>query len=146
MKTIKLSDNLWLHEYIPEQMYKEYESKGKLQHLIWMLDDRLIQIDQALRNKFGSVTINNWINGGNRDNSGLRPPGSPYYKPASQHSFGRASDKLFSNATADEVRQEIKQHQVFWMSIGLTAIEDNVSWVHSYTRANATGKLLIFNP
>ena len=146
MKKVQLSPNLWLHEYIPKEMYLDYEKKGKLHHLRWMIDDRLINADQALRDRFGSLTINNWASHGSRKWSGLRTPGSPYYKEASSHSFGRASDKIFSSATAEEVRDEIKKNQAYWKLQGITAIEDGVSWVHSDCRPNNSDEILIFNP
>jgi hypothetical protein len=49
----------------------------------------------------------------------------------SQHSWGRASDKLYKNATAEEVREYIKEN---WKELGIACIEEGVSWVHSDVR------------
>ena len=90
MDRIKLSDNFYLDEYIPKELYSQYLYSPHI--LRCMLDARLIKADQKLREYFGSVIINNWWHGGERNWSGLRTWNSPYYSPTSQHSFGRASD------------------------------------------------------
>jgi hypothetical protein len=140
MGRIQLTTNLFLDEYIPEKLYKQYESKPWI--LQGLLDVRLVKSDQLLRDHFGSVTINNWWVGGDRNWSGLRTPDSPDYSPESQHTFGRASDKIFKNATPDEVREYIKK---FYVGYGITSIEDGVSWVHSDCRWTQSKDLLIFN-
>ena len=139
---IQLTSNLFLDEYIPKELYLKYEKKPH--RLIAMLDSRMIKGDQLLRDKFGSVTINNWWNKKNRNWSGIRTPDSSYYSFTSQHSWGRASDKLFKLATAEEVRQYIKDNHI---ELGFTCIEDNVSWVHSDCRQlYKSSELLIVNP
>lgn len=142
MERIKLSKNFYLDEYIPEGLYRELEHKTHI--LIGLLDKRLIAADQRLRNIFGPVTINNWAAGGDRNWSGIRTPDSPFYSRTSQHSWGRASDKLFSNATPEEVRAYIKIH---WKKLGITCVEENVTWVHSDVRyVMKQRKLLLVNP
>lgn len=128
-KDIKLTRNLSLHEYMPQDIYKRYIGKEHI--LIGLLDKRMVEADQMLRERFGPITINNWWWGGDRNWSGLRTQDSPYYSPTSQHSFARASDKLFKYVTAEEVREDIK---VNCKKYGITAIEEGVSWVHSDTR------------
>jgi len=129
MQRISISKNFYLDEYIPEHLYHQFESKPHI--LIGLLDKRLITADQRLRNAFGPVTINNWVDGGDRNWSGIRTPDSPFYSATSQHSWGRASDKIFSNATPEEVRDYIKLN---WKKLGITCIEENVGWVHSDVR------------
>lgn len=147
MKTYQLTKNLWLHEYIPEDLYKKYADK-KPHYLIGMIDPRLIILDQFMRDRFGSVVINNWYTDGDREWSGVRHKDSPYYSFFSQHSFGRASDKLFSKVSAEEVRIDIKRnYHELYKPLGLTCIEGGVSWVHSDVRSLITpGELLIVYP
>jgi len=137
MERIRLTNNLFLDEYIPEALYREYE--GKESELIKMIDQKLIQSDQKLRDIFGPVTINNWWMGGMRNWSGLRTSDSPYYLPTSMHSVGKASDKLFKNYDSEEVQEWIKIH---WIEIGITRMEIGVSWVHTDVK-NTDGKYLI---
>ena len=142
MARIKLSENFYLDEYIPKDLYNKYIHKPHI--LIGLIDERLIKADQALRDKFGPVNINTWYNGGNRHWSGLRTPESSYYTPASQHTYGRASDKIFLKTNAAEVRKYIKEN---WEKLGISCIEDNVSWVHSDVRYIKDQKeLLIVKP
>ena len=141
MNRIKLTDNLFLDEYIPEQLYRKFIDREHI--LIGLIDKRLIDADQKLRNQFGPVTINNWIHGGPRNWSGIRTPESPDYSQTSQHSWGRASDKIFMNASAEEVREYIRKH---WQELGITCIEDSVSWVHSDVRWNKLNNFLIVQP
>lgn len=146
MTRIKLTDNLFLDEYIPKELYEKY--KHKPHRLIAMLDSRMIKFDQALRERFGRVTINNWASGGSRQWSGIRTPDSSYYSFTSQHSWGRASDKLFKDASAEEVRSEIIENfDSKWKEFGVTCLEDNVSWVHSDFRMLSDNlDLLIVTP
>ena len=138
MKRIQLTKNLWLDEYIPENLCKRLQKKPHI--LIGLLDRRLVMADQMLRDHFGPVTINNWWIKGDRNWSGIRTPDSPYYSETSQHSWGRASDKLFKNVTAQEVREYIKG---MYEELGITCIEENVSWVHSDVRWTRSTDLLI---
>lgn len=133
MDTIKLSKNLWLHEYVPENLYKEYANKGKLSNLVYMLDERLILADQFIRDRFGSIVINNWYDGGNRQHSGIRLPESPYYTKGSQHSFGRASDKL-TKISVEEIRKDIKKNVSLYYNNFIFGVEDEVSWLHTDCR------------
>lgn len=137
-KRIILTKNLFLDEYIPKEMYLKYNSVI----LIGLIDNRLVKADQMLRDVFGSVTINNWWNGGDRQWSGLRLPASPDYSPTSQHSFLRASDKLF-NVPAEQVREYIKLN---YKTLGITCIEVGVSWIHSDHRWVKDNNLLIVTP
>ena len=130
MNRIKLTANFYLDEYIPSALYKKYAVKHP-NYLIGILDKNLVLVDQKLRDVFGPIKINTWYSGGNREWSGIRTNDSPYYKQFSQHSWGRASDKIFLKATPDEVREYIKKH---WRELGVTAIEKGVSWVHSDVR------------
>ena len=137
MARIQLTKNLFLDEYIPKELYLQYETKPWI--LFGLIDARLIKADQKLRNVFGSVEINNWWLGGVRNYSGLRLPASPDFSPTSQHTFGRASDKLF-DVPAQEVRDFIFAH---YLLLGITCIKANVIWVHSDVRYHVSPVLLI---
>lgn len=157
MKRIKLTSNLWLDEYIPREMY--ISLKNRLPVLVGLLDKRMVQADQMLRTQFGPVTINNWWGLTDeqfqveitkpvkerwiRNESGLRLFGTATGATYSQHLYGRASDKLFKNATAQEVRIYIKG---MYEELGITCIEENVNWVHSDTRWTRSNELLIVYP
>jgi len=122
---MKVSNNFNIEEFVDKDTYNKFKWDS-----IWFIDHRLIKIAQTLRNQFGSITINNWSSGGNRNWSGLRTKKSSYYTPYSQHSFGRAMDMIFNDFTADEIREEIKNNEEYWFGLGIRAIEKNVNWVH----------------
>ncbi|RCU48754.1 hypothetical protein DU002_13240 [Corallincola holothuriorum] len=114
-----------IHELVPKSVFKKRGEKA------WqLLDDRLLITLDRLREKFGSMTVNNYYWQGDREWSGLRTSDSPYYSPFSQHSFGRAADCLFQDHDAESIRQQIlaapRQHE--FELIG--SIELDVSWLH----------------
>ncbi|TAA42652.1 hypothetical protein [Corallincola spongiicola] len=114
-----------IHELVPKSVFNKRGEKA------WqLLDDRLLITLDRLREKFGSMTVNNYYWQGDREWSGLRTSDSPYYSPFSQHSFGRAADCLFQDHDAESIRQQILaapgQHE--FELIG--SIELDVSWLH----------------
>jgi len=91
-----------IQELVPKAVYEARGEKA------WeLLDDRLLITLDELRRAFGSITVNNWASGGNRNWSGLRTAESPYGTEFSQHRFGRAADCLFNHSEVDIVRQII---------------------------------------
>lgn len=132
-----------IKELVPKHVYKERGNKA------WsLLDDRaLITLDQ-LREQFGKATVNNWAWKGTRQWSGLRTEKSPYGTAYSQHRFGRAFDVLFSEATADEVREYVLSHEDEFQYI--TGIELGVSWFHfdcgNRPTNNEGGRIYTFTP
>ena len=109
-------------------------------------------LDQFMRERFGSVTINNWWTGGSRQWSGIRTPKSEYYSRLSQHGdFCNASDKLFAGASAAEVEKDIKENFVeLYKPLGMTCLESGVTWTHTDMRYHVfegykkTGLLLVY--
>lgn len=141
---IRIANNFFLDEYIPKKLYDFLVVTLKKTHLaIGLLDKRLIQADQMLRDEFGPTTINNWIHDGPRNWSGIRTPESLDYSFTSQHPYGRASDKIYTDASAEEVRRYIKKH---WKELGITCIESDVGWVHSDTRWIYNQRYLLIVP
>jgi len=143
MKRIKLTNNLFLDEYIPKEIYEANIHRPVILHRL--INPKLIVADQKLRDEFGPITINNWWNGGNRNASGVRRPScsGKYWSELSDHSTGNASDKIFRDATAEEVREFIKLNH---LKLGITSIEDKVSWVHSSVGWTGVNYLYIFKP
>lgn len=137
MKRVQLHTNLFLDEYIPKKLYQRPYIKGDRWYkkedaffavLIRKLNKNLIQADQLLRNRFGAITINNWIDDGPFENRGLRVCGTDVGAELSDHFQGNASDKTFANATAEEVRKDIERK---WQFYGITIIESDTGWLHS---------------
>lgn len=130
-----------IHELVPPSIYTLRGEKA------WeLIDSRLITLIDAMREEFGSATINNYKWGGDRQWSGLRTPDSPYYSKTSQHTFGRAADLLFKDHTADAVRKAMIANPDKWLAIcpNIT-LEDDVSWVHIDVR-NGDNCIRVFKP
>lgn len=114
-----------IHELVPRAVaFARGEAAWEL------LDDRLLITSDRLRQRFGKMTVNNYHWGGDREWSGLRTPVSPYFSQYSQHTFGRAADCLFADATADEVRADILAHPELPAFELIGGIELDVSWLH----------------
>lgn len=135
---MKLTNNLWLHEYFPQPYIDKYGER----HCVRMLDRNLVLSDQFLRDRFGAITIN--TKDGRYKYSGVRPlqyiiekrkdktlyPGLPT-SINSMHVFGKASDKKFNSVTIDEVYEDIKANVQLYYNAGIRRIE-NIE----YTRGN----------
>ena len=122
-----------VHELVPRAMYEKYGETA------WRyVDTDLINAIDLLKEQFpkGTMTINNYVWGGEREWSGLRTPDSPWYSFGSMHSFGKAVDIVFSKYSAGDVREYIFSN--LEMFSGVKGIELGVSWVHLDTRNEET--------
>jgi hypothetical protein len=99
-----------------------------------LLDDRALFVLQLLRKRYGPITVNNWLWGGDRQWSGLRTKECNIGATYSQHRFGRAFDCLIKNATAEEVRKDMLDFWPRQMYNFPITMEDDVSWFHFDTR------------
>ena len=95
-----------------------------------LLDDRLLITLDSLRKKYGSMTVNNWKWGGDREWSCLRTVDSPWFSTYSQHSFGRAADIIFKDVTAEQVRQDILANKDDTAFEFINSFEEATSWLH----------------
>ena len=135
LKRIEISKNFFLDEYVTREFYEKFGEK-----CIWWIRPEVIRIDQFLRDRFHvSMIINNWWNGGERQQSGLRYPVSGVGAGDSLHKFGCASDKVFVDKGPEwysEVRRDIvKNFKELYQPLGLTTIEANTeTWLHTDCR------------
>lgn len=126
-----------VHELVPRHVYLDRGQKA-----LQLLDPRGLIFIDYLRDMFGRATINNYMWGGDREWSGLRTYGSPYYSRYSQHPFGRAFDILFEEYSAVEVRMWLEDNVGRWQkATGVKSItlEEGVDWVHVDFRNNFDG-------
>ena len=114
-----------IHELVPKKVFEERGEKA------WqLLDDRMLRTIDMLRDRYGSMTINNYFWGKNREWSGLRTPDSPYYSVYSQHTHGTAFDIIFAETTAESVRQDILANPDAEVFKYITTVELDTSWLH----------------
>lgn len=112
-----------IKELVPQAVY---EARGER---AWeLLDDRLLITLDELRRAFGSITVNNWHNGRDRQWSGLRTEASPYGTEFSQHRFGRAADCLFNHNDVEVVRGIILNEPDRFPLI--QSVELDTNWLH----------------
>lgn len=112
---------------------------GTMKDRAWsLIDSRLIESIDTIKENFpkGTITINNWVFGGNREWSGLRTFSSPYFSQSSQHTFGRAVDMVFSHYDVNDVRNAIMSNIELYPHI--RGIELDVSWLHIDVRNHDT--------
>lgn len=116
--------------------FEIYELVSKdLYHLKWesawrYVPEDLITAIDTIKERFpkGTMTINNYFWGGDREWSGLRTPDSKYFSLTSMHSFMRAVDAVFSDYDVEEVRQDIIDNPSIYPTI--KGLELGVSWLH----------------
>ena len=124
------SEKFKIYELVPMELFKTIH-----EDVLWnMFDPKLIETIDAIKRKFpkGSIIINNYKWGGDRNWSGLRTRKRKYYSETSQHSLGKAVDMVFTAYDVDEVRQYIIDNQHEFPHI--KGIELDVGWLHVDTR------------
>lgn len=145
---MRLTRNLHLEEYMPRDIIKTYGDRS-----LRLLDNRVVRIDQALRERYGTI----YINTDALQYRGYRPPS--YYKnnpsSQSQHRYGRASDKHFKHVTVEEVYNDILSNPPYWLGLGLTTLEDiafthkdksKTGWLHTDVRNTMMTEIKIVKP
>lgn len=114
-------------------------------------DPRLLETLLVIREKINSpIYINNWDMGGDFTQRGLRSNLSPLVKEKtaldklylSAHLQGMAVDFDVKGMTAQEVRDWIKDNQIFLPYC--IRIEDDVNWVHIDTRSDGFRTITYF--
>lgn len=128
-----------IHELVPKHIYYKFGDNA------WrFIDEKLIETIDTLKEHFssGTITINNYSWGGDREWSGLRTPESIFYSETSMHSFGKAVDMVFSDYSSDEVRLYIKKNKIYFPHV--KGIEEDITWVHLDVRNEEY--LTLFSP
>ena len=129
-----------IYELVPPEVYDSTNDKDKL----WFLfDDRILQIADVLREKFGKMVCNTWWWGGNSKYRGYRPFDCKVGAKYSQHKFGRALDLVPLEAPVDKVRQYLIDNYELYRRY-VTGIELGVSWLHIDCRNWHDGKPYLF--
>jgi hypothetical protein len=145
---MKVSAHFELREFIDPVTYKELGDKS-----IEKIDKRLIDIAELLRTLTGKpVTINNWFNGGQYKESGLRRMDSPTGAKRSAHKEGKAIDCKVSGMTVAAVHALVMAHEKEFYDAGVRQMEDisfTPTWTHLGTREGSVvnvGKIQVIKP
>ena len=145
MDRIKVTANFYLDELVPESILAARGEKA-----LQLMDMRIIHAAQFIRDELGeTVYINNWFQGGNLDECGLRTFGTKTGAVYSQHKFGRALD-LHSPAGVKAMLEVVKKYEKSLILDQLiTTVEDisfTPTWLHIDCRWTGLDKLLIVKP
>lgn len=134
--------------YIPDFKIEEFFSlemvKREKAVVLWQLmDDRLLKTADALKKRYGTMVINNYLWEGYNHNRGYRNPkemvgyllqGGILKKWMasfnSQHCRGAALDATFKHHKAEEIRQDILRDPFHEDFKYITGLELQVSWLH----------------
>ena len=129
-----------IHELVPRDLFETIH-----EDVLWrMIPTEVIETIDRLKETFsnGSMTINNYFWNGEREWSGLRIKGSPFYSSGSQHTVLNAIDAVFSDYTAEDVRSYIMAHQSRFLHI--TRLEDGVEWLHFDIKETRNSSIVLF--
>jgi len=142
-----LTLNFNIEEFVPPHVFKQFGASST-----WFLQKAHVDSIQWLRTRLGvQLIINNWAQGGQFKNRGLRTPESQLYKPYSQHSFGNASDQHSPEMSVQEMYKWVLDNQDEVLAkTSIRAVEDiadTPTWLHLDSRYTPNAKsLLIVKP
>ena len=124
------------YELVPPEIYASRKNKS-----FELIDVRVLITLDDLRMFFGPCIINDWYWGGHFEQSGLRTVDAPEFSPTSQHTFGRAMDCKFKEASAETVRKFVIETRLL---SHITFLEDDVDWFHFDVRN--TEQIVLWSP
>lgn len=139
---MKLTDNFSLSELVHPDIIERIGDRAAD-----FLHPQLPTTLQALRDKFGAITVNGTFRGKTFTDSGLRHPKSKVGAKLSSHRFGTAADLKFYEITPIEVQEYIVRHQNEFPAI--RRMEDakvTVTWLHIETTFLRKGNIYVFKP
>ena len=125
---MKVAKNFSIQEFVPKNIYDRFGDRSTL-----YINPLLPEIAQLLRDRYNkSITINNWLWGGDFNNSGFRSPICNDGAPLSRHKLGLCIDVKVNGLLAKEVQEDvIKNYDFIFKEAGITAIEaDTPTWTH----------------
>lgn len=143
MSRIPVSENFFLDEFVPPELYNERGARCAS-----LVDIRVFMFAQWLRDKTGKpVTINNWWKGGQYHESGRRMPNTRTGAKWSQHKDGRAGDYKVEGMTPKEVHELILANEAEliekqWVTT-LEDLRDTPTWTHADCRYTGLDKIQI---
>lgn len=103
MNRIKVSENFFVDEFCSKEIHDLIENgEAKLSDY---QDVRIPVLVQWIRNQVGrSVNINNWINGGQLDERGVRMPNTSTGAPKSRHKFEEKDGEVIRKSDAIDIQ------------------------------------------
>ena len=94
-----------IQELVPQSVYDDLGEDA-----IGQIDKDALTMLHRLRQKFGPITVNDWLFGGKNHYRGFRPSYCEIGAKYSQHRLGKAFDCTFRDVTTEEVRDFIRNN------------------------------------
>jgi len=148
---VNVSERFIVQEYVSPEVYEEHGDNA-IRFIDRTLIDATTQLVLDLEEHYCrkvSCSINTWPFGGNRVASGLRMPGTKYFRITSAHAWGKGDDKQFKFKDGEketiptvEVYQFILNNMERYYDLGIRRMEhikDATSWIHWDTIWTAKG-------
>lgn len=111
------------------------------------MDIRVLKLLDQMRDYFNKpMHVNDWHCGGQMKSRGFRCPSNPVGASFSQHRFGRAIDFTINEISSDNIREIILANQHIEPFAQITAMEQNITWVHFDVRMTGLPDIQLFNP
>ena len=131
-----------LQELVEPTIYRERGERA------WELlrPEALMTLD-AMRDKFGPLEVNNWYNGGERDEAGLRRFGTGTGAEFSMHKYGGAFDPKPKAVTVREMYDYVLAHPDEFPHIrAVENIAATPTWMHFDVRNHNRPSIWVVNP
>lgn len=141
---MKLTYNFQLEEFTHPLIHEKIGDRSKS-----FLCPMLAYTWQSIRDELDEeITINDWLWGGDRVNSGLRVPKSDFGADLSAHKFGNAGDGQFEKTNPAEVHKMILDNpDKFPYITRMESVLATPTWVHLETDSKRRiGKIKVFQP
>lgn len=131
-----------LQELVPPPIY------SRMGDAAWvLLNENALRSLQALRDKFGPITINNWHTGGACKESGLREAGTKTGAPKSAHKRGEAFDCKPKACTVREMYDYVLSHEdEFPLIRRVENIQYTKTWFHFDVVEHPGAGIKVFMP
>ena len=125
MSTHSLSKYFTIEEIFPPEFIEQWGEQA------WRWINPLCIITlHELRREYGTITVNDWNNGGKYKYRGFRPPGCTVGAELSQHRFGNAIDCKFKNFDEKRVREDFLYGPPKECFKHITEVEQGINWFH----------------
>lgn len=141
---MKITNNFSLQELVDKETFSKWGGFSQK-----FLDEDTVKLLQFMRDRWGSLRVNDWSYGGKLQYRGLRPPNCTVGGSMSQHRFGRAFDLNSNRLSPNEMRADILNNESLFLDHGLTRIEDGnfaPTWLHFDTAWTGDNKIHIVKP
>lgn len=153
---MKVAKNFDIREFVPESLWKD---KGKA--AAWYVSPTVIHLAQFYKDFFSNyfeeevtVTINDWLWGGNFQERGWRYPDTDFGSPLSFHRGGLCTAfdcEIHRKESGIEINPArihsiILKHEKTFMKEGLTTLESKKfapGWTHSDHRPTGLDHILV---